>query len=416
MESGTTPKHVWVINHHAVLPSKDGSGARHLRLAELLPRYGWTATLLVASTRHSNGSQALRGWRARKLTVENGVRALWIRSNAYGSSLPLRFLGMFTFTANLLRPSATRGIQQPNIIIGSTVHPIAAWAGYRLSRRHNVPFVYEIRDVWPETLFELGRLGPKSPISRLLTALDKKLISRAALVLSPLPYVDQHLAEMGFPNKPFCWIANGYDSTTDPGELPRSDGRPFTFMYLGAHGRANALEGVLDAFETACTNAPDLDLRLRLVGDGPLKGELKNHARSLAHNERITFEDRIPGSEVICRARQADCLIANLRDLPVYRFGVSLNKYFMYMAAGRPILSASSAPNNPIAEGEAGFVVEASDPNAIARGIESMARLPHEMRAEMAANGRKELESNYAFDVLARKLAAALNELSKTRA
>lgn len=402
-------KQVWIVNHHAVLPSKDGGSARHLDLSERLPSLGWNSTLIVASTRHSNGSQALRGSSLRKLTVENGVRTLWVRTNSYGTSLPLRFIGMVLFALNLLRPGTTRGIVKPDVIVGSTVHPVAAWAGYRLSLRHKVPFVYEIRDVWPESLYEMANIGPRSPISLALSRIDRSLIRRAALVISPLPYVDRHLAEVGYPEKPFMWIANGSELPANVDELPRDKGGPFTYMYLGAHGRANALEDVLDAFDAACTSAPDLDLRLRLVGDGPLKNHLKAHAAALINGNRISFEDRIPKSEVLDRAGEADCLIANLRDMPVYRFGVSLNKYFMYMAAGRPVLSASSAPNNPIEDSRAGMVVPAGDTEALSTAIKQLARLPHSVRAEFAANGRRELEKSYTFDVLSRKLADGLD-------
>lgn len=407
--SATPNRHIWMVSHYATLPSKDGGSARHLKLAERLPNYGWTSSLIVASTRHPEGSQALSGMALRKVTDENGVKALWIRTNQYGKNLQLRFIGMIIFAINLLRPGATRGLEKPDLILGSTVHPFAAWAGYRLAKRHRVPFVYEIQDVWPETLYEMANIGPRHPVSRIFSLIDVMLIRRAVLVLSPLPFVDKHLSELGFPNKPFLWVSNGADIPAQPNDLPDRRRAPFTFMYLGSHGVANALEDVLVAFDRLCAGRPDLDVQLRLVGDGPRKSALISQAANLASADRISFEDWVPESEVLHRAHQADCLVVNMHDLPLYRFGVSLNKFFMYLSADRPIVVGSSAPNNPVRESGAGLVVPGGAVDHLATAMLEIAELPYESRAELAARGRIELENKYSHEVLARRLAEGLD-------
>lgn len=411
-ESAQSPRHVWIVNHHATIPSKEGGAGRHLNLATELPQYGWTASLIVASTIHPSGRQELRGAHLRKMTTEEGVPTLWVRTVAYGSNLPLRFLGMIIFALNLLRPGITNGLPRPDVVIGSTVHPFAAWSGWRLAKRHQVPFIYEIRDVWPESLFDLARMDKSHPVSRVISLIDAALVKHADLVLSPLPFVDRHLAEIGYPDKPFLWVANGFVAPQEPTELAKRAEGSFTFMYLGSHGRANALNGVLEAFNEACTIAPELDLRLRLVGDGPLKGDLRALARTFPIADRITFEDWIPAGEVIARAQEADCLVANLYDQPVFRFGVSPNKYFMYLAAGRPVVVGSSAPNRPIAEAGAGLVVPGGDTKAMAEAMVAMARMPLADRVKMVRAGRQLLLEHYTWDKLAQKLGGGLDSVT----
>lgn len=401
--------HLWIVNHHAALPSKDGRGGRHLSLSERLPVYGWTSSLIVASTKHPEGKQQLRNMRLRRLTAENGVPTLWVRTNAYGSNLPLRFLGMIVFASNLLRPGITRGLQRPDAIMGSTVHPFAAWAGYRLATRFRVPFIYEIRDVWPESLHELSSITAQHPLSRIIKKVDSILIKKAALVISPLPFVDKHLSEMGFEGKPFSWISNGDVLPESWREPTVREGDPFTFMYLGAHGRANALDDILHAFDLACRRADGQNLRLRFVGDGPLKSALADEASKLECAGFITFEDRIPKTEVLARAQEADCLIINVPNKKLYRFGVSANKYFTYLSAGRPIIAASSAPNNPVREAGAGIEVPGGDIRSIAEAMIHMSTMSETERAELARNGLAELKKHYTYDVLAQKLAVSLN-------
>jgi len=416
VQDATKLKSVWLVNHHAHLPSKDGGGARHHSLAQRLPEHGWVATLLVSSTRHPSGTQALRGWRLRKITSEDGVQSLWVRTNAYGRSTALRFVGMAFFCLNLSLPWTVRGLGRPDVVIGSTVHPLAALAGLLLARRFRVPFVYEIRDVWPESLYDLAKIGPSHPVSLILKGVDRLLISRSVLVVSPLPRVNAHLEEQGFSGKPFLWVPNGAEAPSESEVAAggrRMADKPFTFMYLGAHGRANALDVVLKAFDRLAADLPAGAVALRLVGDGPEKPALERLAASLPSFPHVSFEDRIPRGDVLSRAQEADCLVANLYDHPVFRFGISPNKYFMYMSAGRPVIAGSSAPNSAIKESNAGLAVDGGNVDAYAEAMRAMVEMPQSARDEFAANGLRALHRDYTFDALASKLANGLDSVLK---
>ncbi|MDO5068081.1 MAG: glycosyltransferase family 4 protein [Propionibacteriaceae bacterium] len=402
------PRHVWIVNHYSDLPSKDGGSARHLDLARYLPEHGWTASLIVASTTYPQGKQAMPGWKLRHFTHDFGVPALWVRTIAYGSSSALRLLGMVIFAAMLLLPGMTRGLKRPDVIIGSTVHPFAAWAGMRLARRLKVPFIHEIRDVWPETLHHLGAMSPSHPLSRLFKAMATRMCREASLVLSPLPHVDLYLDENGFSETPFLWVSNGFDGEREEPlpELPERD--DFTFLYLGNHSTGDMLEVVIDAFDQANRARPDLGLRLRLVGDGSLKPDLIRQAEATSSADRLQFDDWIAKSEVLQRCREADCLIGILMDSPLYRYGVSLNKLYTYMHAFRPVLFASSAPNNPVAEADSGIVIGEDDAVSLAQAMIRMAETPLAQRRRWAHNGYEHLQDNYRPVILSGRLADGL--------
>ncbi|MDO5093094.1 MAG: glycosyltransferase family 4 protein [Propionibacteriaceae bacterium] len=406
----TTGRHVWIINHYSDVPSKDGGSGRHLDLARHLPASGWDASLVVASTTYPLGKQAMPGRRLRLLTHERGVPTLWIRTNAYGSSTPLRLLGMMVFAFMLLLPGMTKGLRKPDVIIGSTVHPFAAWAGMRLARRYKVPFIYEIRDVWPETLYEVGAMSPRHPLARLFRRMAMTMCRRASLVLSPLPHIDVYLSENGLADKPFLWVSNGFDGPVEDPEptLPERD--TFTFMYTGSHNAADVLDGLIKAFDGACSARPDLDLRLRFVGDGNSRPELMALAASLPSASRITFDGWIPKPEVLARAREADCLTGTLMNSPLYRYGISLNKLYQYMYAYRPVVFASSAPNNPVREADSGIVVEGDNQQALTEAMIAMASAPLEQRRTWARNGYRHLQEHYKPSILAEKLADGLDQ------
>lgn len=403
-------RHIWIVNHHALVPSKDRATGRHLNMATRLPKVGWSASLIVASTIHSDGSQAMRGLRLRRITAERDVPVLWVRASAYGRSTVRRFIGMFVFAANALLPGMTKGLRRPDVVVGSTVHLLAAWVGYRLARRHNVPFVYEVRDVWPDALVHLGKLRADGLFARMMKRLSVRLARAADLVVSPLPKFDRYLQENRVDPEKFLWVSNGIDMLRESEAEPVQNSS-FTFMYLGSHGNANALDGIIEAFDQLCQDHPEHSYVLRLVGDGPLKPRLQILTQSLKSSPYIQFEDRIPQTHVTQRAREADCLLANLHDSPVYEYGISPNKLFAYLHAARPVIFACSAPNNPIREAGAGFVVAGDDRPALARAMYEMSCTTPLERAEMAARGYDYVHSNFTHDVLTARLADGLERL-----
>lgn len=411
MTQGTKrTRHVWFVNHHAAIPSRDGGSGRHLKLSRLLPEHGWRASLIIASTKHPSGIQGMPNGALYRVTNEGGVPTLWVRTVAYARSSVRRALGMASFAILLTLPKATKKLDPPDVIVGSTVHLLAAWAGMHLANRKRVPFIYEIRDVWPETLIDAGSIREGSLGVRLMRWLSVRLASRAQLVMSPLPHVDRYLAENGLTEVPFMSLPNGVEPRTQLCNL-RESGDRFTFMYLGAVGWANALQAVLDAFDEASRRLPKNKLQLRIVGEGNARAQLMKYASGLPSAESITFEGRIPEEQVINRAREADVLVANMHDLPVYRFGVGLNKLSMYMSAGRPILFGTSAANDPILESNAGISVPANDVKAMAQAMLLLHGCPKSTRDEYARNGFNYVSKEYDYRLLAKKLALRLDEI-----
>ncbi len=405
-----TDRVAWVINHYTTIPSRDGAGHRHFRLAQALRDHGWNAVLLLASTRHPSGDQHLPAGVRRKAGVEGGVSYAMLRASQYRTGIQ-RLRNMAQFAVALLRRSSVRGLPKPDLVIGSTVHLLAAWAALRLARRYRVPFVFEIRDIWPETLVDLGHLKARNFLARSMRRFARHLCASADLVLSPLPGVRDYLDGLGLEDKPFVWISNGVD--LDEGVEPRVEVEAdddFTFMYLGSLGNANGMRGLLTAFDRACAISKTPSMRLRIVGDGTQAQPLQRFAESLPSAERISFEPRIPRGEVVARAREADALVVNVEDLPVYRFGISLNKLYDYLAAARPIVIATSAVNNPVSDAAAGITVPAGDPKLLSEAMLRLSQVDPTERMAMGRRGREHVELHYTFAALGERLANALDD------
>lgn len=408
-------RNVWIINHYTKLPCKDGAGNRHFMLAEGLKREGWNPVLFLASTKHPSGEQFLTERIFQNIGTERGVKYVMLKTFGYKTAWQ-RLLNMVEFSLGVLVPTDARKIERPDIVMGCTVHLFAALSASILARRFQVPFVFEVRDIWPETLVDLGKISPNGIPARAMAKISKYLYKHADLVVSPLPGVREHMDELGFSDTPFCWVANGIqDCPADPDQLS-DDPDSFTFMYLGSHGNANGIKGLLRAFDRAVSESEGRkQLNLRLVGDGSIKEELENFAGTLSASVFINFEERIDKTKVISKAREADALVVNIEDLPVYRFGISLNKLFDYMAAGRPTVIATNAKNNPIRDSESGISVNAGDEAALAKAMLEMSELPAIVRSKMCRNGVDHVRQNYSSEALTNRLLIGLSNITTKR-
>ncbi|MDZ3831683.1 MAG: hypothetical protein U0S50_07685 [Sphingopyxis sp.] len=118
----------------------------------------------------------------------------------------------------------------------------------------------------------------------------------------------------------------------------------------------------------------------------------------------ISFEDPVLKEEIPALAVEADAFIFNLIDAPVFNYGISSNKLFDFMAAGRPILFACNASNNPVEDAQAGDTVPPSHPQQLAAAMINMSQMPRGERDQMDRNGRSYVENHYGFRVLAERL------------
>jgi glycosyltransferase involved in cell wall biosynthesis len=137
-------------------------------------------------------------------------------------------------------------------------------------------------------------------------------------------------------------------------------------------------------------------------------------AQRLSSAARIHFEARIPQSDVLERAREADCLVINVLDQPVYRFGLGLNKFYAYMSAFRPVLVATSY-SSPISESGGGITVPSDDVGALADSMVKVALLSVGERREMAARGYRLVRSAYGYETLTARFARVLDLVADRR-
>lgn len=405
---------VWILNHYAT-PLGGKNASRHAVLGKHLARRGHDVTVFAASLSHGKQEPTHEGEfpeGARFLDEQrDGVRWRFLRTKRYENNRQ-RFLAMRRFGADALR--SLDGLPESDVVIGSCVHPYAVEAARRIGREKGVPFVYEIRDIWPESLADVGGMSPWHPVYRLFRHLELKALRDADGVVTLLPGMTEYVARHGVAEDRVCYVPNGVDPDAFTHVTPPPERDGFLCSYFGAHGPANGLENVVDAAELLQRDGHE-HIRFRLIGDGAAKGEVVRRAeRAGLHN--LEFLEPVVWDELRRHAAESDAFVFNLKTMPVIeKYGLSANKLFEYLVNARPVVFACSSYNDPVAESGAGLSVAPEDPRALADAVLRLSRTEHAKRRQMGARGREHVLAHHDHARLAEKLEGFLGSLVEKR-
>ncbi|MDQ6887336.1 MAG: glycosyltransferase family 4 protein [Gemmatimonadota bacterium] len=398
------PRLLWV-NHFAAAPDM-GGGTRHVELGRELVRRGWSVQI-AASDFHLHHREYLRRRDAADRSViherVDGVDMVWLWAHPYTRNDISRIRNWLSFGSSLSRLPMEGSA--PQIVIGSTPHLFAALASWRLARRLGVPFVLEVRDLWPESLAVGG--GMRGPGYWSLFALARFLYRVADGIIVLARGVGEYLGRLGVPSSRITLVPNGVDASAFLAAAP-VEREPLRLVYAGAHGPANGLDAVLVA---ASRLRDDGRVSFLLVGDGPSKAELRDLATQRGL-ERVCFRDPVPKSEMPALLGDCDGGLMVLRELPLFSFGVSPNKLFDYWGASLPVICNVAGDVAGMLK-QSGGGVQARDGSgeALADAIRNMLSMSPSERRAMGLRGRAWVTTERDRPVIAAKLEAAIAPL-----
>jgi glycosyltransferase involved in cell wall biosynthesis len=402
---------IWIVNHYATSPKK-GASTRHYALSSHLIALGHEVLIISSSSNqfpdsHDDDIDYMKQYIEYE---ENDVKFLIIPTVQFKTRKFGRLLNMLSFSWKVLRLSQQSDIPKPDIILGSSVHPFAAWAAERLSASFDIPFCFEVRDLWPQTLIDMKIISKLHPLSIFLQSLEKYLYVKSVKIISLLPYAFEYIQRYNISPQKVAYIPNGVDVKLFSGIPDITEREDITVMYLGSHGQANGVDTIIEAAAYFDANIESSKhLKWRFIGDGDFKEILQKKVTELGlHN--IFFEDPIPKSKIPQLIAEADITILNLIDIDIYKYGISLNKIFDYLAAKRPTVIGCSARNNPIAEARSGITVVSGDYVAMAKAVDEIAKLPLEKRKSLGESGLQYVMEKHDYRILAKELERILEE------
>jgi len=407
-------KRVWILNHYALTPDLAG-GTRHFDLGKELVKRGYEIVIFASGFDHASKKHIKvdpkESFKEEKL---EGVCFVWLKTLGYKSNNWRRITNMFSYGFRII--SASRKFNKPDIIIGSSVHPIAVFAGWWLAKRYKARFIFEVRDIWPQTLIDMGAMKATDISARLLYAWEKFMCKQAEKIIVLMPMAKQYYINKGIDAGKIYWIPNGVDleryqnhvalePSTEIGQIIEQYREKFKVVYTGAHGQANGLDVAIDAAAVLVSKAPDI--HFILIGDGPSKQLLKEKAESLGCTN-VTFCEPVPKASIQLILEFADVLLHCLKPIEVLKYGGSSNKLNDYLASGRPIVMSADIVNDIITEAQAGLTVIPGDPEALAEGILKIFHMSKEERERLGVNGREYVEKHHNISTLGEALARLL--------
>lgn len=401
--------HILLI-HQAFASLDEAGGTRHHELARYLAQRGYNVTVIASPVSYLTGKDDRR--RARKQVDDLGVTIL--RSFTLPALHRSFIWRVFSFLSFMVS-SFINGlfVRRVDLVWGTTPPIFQGPTAWLLARLKGVPFLLEVRDLWPAFAVAVGVLKNRWLI-RLSEGLERFLYRSADCVVVNSPGFIEHVHARGA--KRVSLVPNGADPEMfDPESRGEQFRKRFGFegcfvvLYAGAHGMSNDLDVVLDAADRLKTSPA---IRVVLLGSGKEKPRLRAEAdrRGL---DNLVFLPPLPKMEVPAALAGADACLAILKPIEMYKTTYP-NKVFDYMAAGRPvILAIDGVIREVVEEAQAGVFVPPGDPSALADAIQMLANNPQKCRT-MGMNGRKTVVSKFSRDAFADQFGLILEEMRRS--
>jgi glycosyltransferase involved in cell wall biosynthesis len=399
--------HILLI-HQAFAALDEPGGTRHAEMASYLASQGHRVTIISSPVSYLTGQASHKnaGWRERS-EPQPGITILRVYTYAaLHRSFFHRILAFFSFMVS----SFLAGIQVRKVdLVWGTSPPIfqglTAWLVARLKR---IPFLFEVRDLWPA--FAVGVL--RNPfLIRASQGLEHFLYSHADRVIVNSPGFIDHVTQGGARRVELVPNSADPDMFTPAalGEAFRQANNlvgKFIILYAGAHGMSNDLPVVLEAARRVQS---DPGIAIVMLGDGKEKKALQWAAQGLGN---VLFLPPVPKTQMAAALAAADACIAILKPLEMYKTTYP-NKVFDYMAAGRPVLLViDGVIRKVVEEAGAGVFIPPGDASALADAMLSLAATPQKA-AEMGCRGRLAIEHEFNRIEIAKKMLLVLEELER---
>ncbi len=402
-------------------PEMGAPAARVSELSRHWARMGHDVTVLTGFPNHPTGVVPAE-WRSRVRHLRysekiDGVQVertwLWPLPNRKAHER-IRNYASFCISAAL----ASRRLASPHVVIATSPQLLCALAGWWIARSKRVPFVFEVRDLWPESLAAVGAGGEGTLLHRALGAIAGFLYKRADRIIVVTPAFKDHLIRnWGVPQEKIAVVENGVET-----DLFRPDAaaaaevrhrfsldQRFLICYIGTMGMAHGLETLIATAEKLQTALPDATFLL--IGEGAEKQNILQMATARGLTN-IRFLDQQPRERIPAFISAADVCLVMLKRTDLFKTVIP-TKLLEYMACASPVIVAVDGQSRQIVEeAHAGVFTPPEDSSELAKAICELARNSAQ-RNQMGSNGRQYIVRKLSRQQTALTYIAILEELLK---
>lgn len=396
---------IWIIDHYSV-PIKYYPLARNTNFARYLKQAGHNVTIFAASSVHNSNINLVKRNKEYIEINDNDVKYVLIKCHQYSGNGINRIFNMYEFASKL--EDVCDQYPKPDVIISTSMTLFACKKGIQIAEKYKCKKIAQITDLWPETLIAYGKAGKYHPLVIYFRFIEKWIYKNANRIVFSMEGAYDYIKEQGWkkivPKSKVFFINNGVDLeqfdynrtqyTIEDDDL--DDHSSIKIVYTGSIRRVNDLGRLLDIAKKLKTP----NVKFLIWGDGDQLQELKQRVKIEKINN-VFFKGKVDKKYIPYITSRADINIAHNDSSPLFRFGISFNKVFDYMAAGKPIICDFISNYNPVTKVNAGLSVEKEDVNSVASAIDKL--LSSNKLEEYGKNARNGAEI-YSFEKLTNDL------------
>lgn len=409
-------KNVWIFNHYAEPPQYE-TRVRNNKMAKYLMRAGYDVTIFGASTIHNTNINLITDGSPYIRREYDGLKFVHIKAPDYTGNGISRKLNLLLFPFHLWQVTRKLG-EKPDVIVND-LDVMAMSFPFWIARHFRVPIITEVRDLWPESLIEYGYLKRNSLLARFLYQVEKRMYLRSDSIVFTMEGAYDYIVEQGWekdiPRSKVHYINNGvdlelfdYDKEHFRVEDPElDDPEVFKVIYTGSIRRVNNLGLLLDAAK--CVKDPRV--KFLIWGDGDEREALEQRVCDEGLTN-VVFKGKVEKKYIPSIVSRANLNFAHNAPSPLFRFGISFNKLFDYLAAGKPVLCDFPCPYNPAVTYGAGIEVSGTQPQQIAKAIDALVTSAEQEWQSYCTNARRAAE-DYDFKLLTDKLIAVIESITE---
>ena len=420
-------KNIWIYNHYATSP-KTGPLPRHFYFGKRLKKANYSPIIIASNQLHATENEIPVNKGKYTKVTEDGIDFLYLKTIRYKGNGVKRILNMISFYFKCL--SSRRNIEKqfgkPDIIYASSAHLLTCLAGLKIAKKYKIPCVCEVRDLWPEELFTVGKVKEKSLFGKMLLKMERTIYQKSDALIFTKEGDTDHIKEMGWDKskkKPIdlqkChYINNGvdFDLWNENFKTNQYNNDVLSFAKLnkkfivGYCGSIRPMNNIGLLVDTASLLKNVDDVFLVVAGSGSLLDSYRTEIKERGLNN-IIFTGYIEKSQIPSFLSQTNLNVL-VYSSSHYNWsrGNSSNKLFEYLASGKPVISTMKTGYSIIEKYSCGTELEQCDAEHLKDAILDYKKMSPSNYNDICIKA-KNASKDFDFDVLSERLISLLDKL-----
>jgi len=401
-------KSIVILNHHANAPDLGGAGQRHYDIGKYFSERNNYVTVIASSFNSAKNKYTTEDDIYKKVFNENFSFVRLKTKPKYTGTLG-RFLNYWDYSKKASKYNDFK--KKPDVVIASSVHPFAWIAGYNLSKKYGAKYIVEVRDLWPLSMYEDFTGIKRKIVFSFFESLERKYYRLADAIVTTAPFAYEYIVDKyGIDNDIIHYIPHGIDieefdkqNTDESIQIDKNLNNIlenyFCITYTGALSRSEGLHALV---ESARYLKEFQNIKIVIVGAGSEK-QLLDDLIKKDDLENVYMAGLQPKDHMAKIMNKSKILFVGLMEREVFKYGISKNKFYEYMAAERPIIFASNVRGSLITQANCGITIEPHNPKLLSDTIKYIHDNYETKGKEYALNGRQFVKDQHTNDIISQK-------------